>query len=1295
MAATVEDRLGALMARDERRLGRRIAAIRRERDAEKRAALLAEVERDITGAEAVVERRRRGVPTPTYPASLPVSERKDDILAALRDNQVVVVAGETGSGKSTQLPKICLELGRGVRGMIGHTQPRRIAARSVAERVAEELGTELGGIIGYTVRFTDRASDETLVRVMTDGILLAEIQRDRQLERYDTLIVDEAHERSLNIDFILGYLAQLLPRRRDLKVVITSATIDTERFSRHFDDAPVVEVSGRTYPVEVRYRPLADDETDRDQTEAVCDAIVELSHEGPGDILVFLSGEREIRDTAEAVRQLKLRDVEIMPLYARLSAAEQHRVFAPHAGRRVVLATNVAETSLTVPGIRYVVDAGTARISRYSRRTKVQRLPIEKVSQAAASQRAGRCGRVAPGVCIRLYDEEDFESRPEFTEPEILRTHLASVILQMAALGLGDVNRFPFIDPPDARNIADGIDLLEELGALDPDETEFGRRLTPLGRKLAQLPLDPRLGRMVLEADRNACVRDVMVIAAGLSIQDPRERPVEKRQAADEFHSRFADPSSDFLSYLRLWEFVREQQSALSSSQFRRLCKAEYLNHLRVREWQDIYSQLRQIAGGVGIRSAGEPERTEEQSDRVHRSLLAGLLSHIGLRDAVKQDYLGARNARFAISPGSALFDKPPRWVMAAELVETTRLWARVNARIRPEWIEGLAGHLVKRTHGEPWWDRDRGAATTEERVTLYGVPIVERRRIDYARIDPVAARELFIGHALVERDWETHHAFFADNARLVAEVHGLEDKVRRRDLLVDDRTLYAFFGSRLPAEVSSAQRFDRWWNGIRRDQPDLLSYTLDVLVRPGAGRVDPAAYPDTWRQDDLTLDLSYVFDPTSPNDGVTVDIPLPVLNRVEADGFDWHVPGLREEMVTALIRSLPKDLRRNFAPAPDHARAFLEQATPADGPLLETLSASLARTTGVVVPPVAWSYERIPPHLRMGFRVIDEAGLATAFDRDLDSLKARMRHRMRAWMADAARSVERQGLRSWNFGRLPKAVEATWGGHAVRAYPALVDEGETVAVRVVETEEERDRLTAGGTRRLLQITLPTAAKAVRDRLGNRRRLQLGRLVEDVDGLIDEAVRAALDALMAEHGGPPFEEAAFVELRDFVRRRLVDAAVEVVALVEEIVTVADAIEARLDRPAPRALEEAHADVRDQLDRLLEPGFVVNAGARRLPDILRYLRATERRLEKLPDAPGRDAERMRRVRALEERRQRLAEGAGPRRAADVAVIGWMLEELRVSEFAQALGTSEPVSVARVERALEQLELGRPR
>jgi len=1241
-------------------------------------------------------------------ADLPIHAKKAELLAAIRDHQVVIVAGETGSGKSTQLPKFCLELGRATEGrIVGHTQPRRLAARTIAERVAEELDTTVGGIVGYQVRFTDRVSDRTRLKLMTDGILLAEIQRDRKLRKYDTIIVDEAHERSLNIDFILGYLKQLLPRRRDLKVIVTSATIDTERFSRHFDDAPIVEVSGRTYPVDVRYRPLEDESGDGrgdvDQTQAICDAVEELGSEGPGDVLVFLSGEREIRDTAEAINAMRLPNTETLPLYARLSAAEQHRVFQPHTGRRVVLATNVAETSLTVPGIRYVVDPGTARISRYSRRTKVQRLPIEPVSQASANQRAGRCGRVAPGICIRLYAKEDFAARPEFTEPEILRTNLASVILQMSAIGLGDVASFPFVDPPDARNIKDGVALLEELGALDPSQDDDRKRLTPIGRKLAQLPLDPRLGRMVLEAEHHGCVREIMVIAAALSIQDPRERPADQQQAAAQQHARFADKDSDFLSYLKLWDYLREQQKQLSSNQFRKLCKAEFVNYLRVREWQDIFSQLRQTASSLGLhlQQHGDGSGTGDVraiANPVHLSLLAGLLSHLGMLVADRQEYLGARNVRFSISPGSALFKKSPRWVMAAELVETTRTWARVATRIQPEWAEKAGAHLVKRSYTEPHWDAVRGTAMAYERVTLYGLPLVTARKVMYGRVDAAVAREMFIWNALVEGDWETHHAFFHDNRKLVDEVRALEDRARRRDILVGHEALYDFYDKRLPATITSAAHFDRWWRDERGRRADLLTFSVDMLVDPVAARSGIASddYPDVWRQGSLSLSLTYEFEPGSETDGVTVHVPLAVLNQVHPAGFDWQVPGLREELVTALIRSLPKQVRRNFVPVPDYARAFLQRVEPGDGPLLDLLAIELGRMTGDPVPPGSWQLDKVPGHLRMAFAVEDEHGVMVAYGRDLDALKARLAGRVQAVIADVAPAgVPLSSSRTWTFGSLDRVVEVERGGHRVKAYPALVDEGGDagVSVRMLPTPAEQAQAMWAGTRRLVLLNVPSPARALDRLLTNETKLAVASsgAYASTTAFVEDCVVCAVDAVVAAAGGPAWDEAGFAALLLRVRDDVVDVAMDVAGIAARVVVLASGVGHRLESVGPGAVAPAVADMQSQLSRLAGPGFVAATGAARLRELPRYLEAINRRLDKVASDPRRDADHMRRVRVLEREYEDLLLQlpAHHPSAGGLDNVRWMLEELRVSFFAQVLGTSQPVSEARISKAMDRI------
>jgi ATP-dependent helicase HrpA len=1232
--------------------------------------------------EERVARRRAALPTPTYP-DLPVTAHREVLLDAIREHQVVVVAGETGSGKSTQLPKLCLELGFGAQGLIGHTQPRRLAARAVSERIAEELGVEIGGAVGYTVRFNDRVGDGTFIKVMTDGILLAEIQRDRDLRAYEVLIIDEAHERSLNIDFLLGYLRQLLPRRPDLKVIITSATIDTARFSAHFDDAPVVEVSGRSFPVEVRYRPIGEEAgDDRDQTQAICDAVVELTKEGPGDILVFLSGEREIRDTAEALGRLALPHVELLPLYARLSAAEQHRVFAPHRGRRVVLATNVAETSLTVPGIVAVVDPGTARISRYNRRTKVQRLPIEAISQASANQRAGRCGRVAPGTCIRLYSEEDFAGRPEFTEPEILRTNLASVILQMASLGLGDVAAFPFVEPPDSRAIADGVLLLEELGALDRLARSGSHvRLTKMGRRLARLPVDPRLGRMILEADRNGCVAEVLVIAAGLSIQDPRERPRDKEQAAAELHRRFAVADSDFLSYLALWRYLREQQRERGSSAFRRMCKAEHLHHLRVREWQDLHAQLRQIARGIGLEV--RPLAEEPDADAVHQSLLAGLLSHIGMWDDERQDYRGARETRFVLAGGSALGKRRPKWVMAAELVETNRLRARTVAAIQPERIERIAAHLVTRSHSEPWWEPERGAAMVHERVSLYGLPIVARRRVGYERVDPAGARELFIRHALVHGEWDAPHAFLRENHERVVEVLALEHRVRR-DLLVDDEAMAAFFGARLPEDITTGRRFDRWWRDERPRDPDQLTYTTEVLIDPDAGPIAAEDFPEWVRVGSVDLPLTYTAQPGAELDGVSVDVPLLLLDQVEAARLDWQVPGLRRELVMALLRALPKEVRRDLGPAPDAADAVLREAAPSDGPLLEVVGRAVATLSGRAPSWPGDVLDHLPDHLRVTYRAVDDSGRPVAWSKDLAALRSRMAERLRAALAAAAPLAEVPGMRSWSVGTIPRSVEAVHGGTRVTGYPALVDEGDSVALRVLPTAAEQRTLMWGGTRRLLLLQLGSPLRTLDAALPNRAKLAIaGSRHVSAAEVYRASASAAVDQLLLEAGGPVWDEAAFDALLATVRRRFAATAVGAAETVGEILATATAVEDRLASMLAPALDDTVVDAQAHLARLLHPGWITAAGADRLPDVLRYVRAIDHRLGKAATQPDRDRSRIAAVRALEREYARVA-------ARDVdGSVRTMLEELRVATFAQSVGAKGGASEQKVRRALQQL------
>ncbi|MET7778260.1 ATP-dependent RNA helicase HrpA [Streptomyces mirabilis] len=1307
-------RLAELSLRDAHRLGRRLEGARRIRKPEARTAVLAEIDAEVTKAEARMAERRTRVPAVTYPEQLPVSQKKSDIADAIRDHQVVIVAGETGSGKTTQIPKICLELGRGVRGMIGHTQPRRIAARTVAERVAEELDTPLGEAVGWKVRFTDQVNpDGTFVKLMTDGILLAEIQTDRELRAYDTIIIDEAHERSLNIDFLLGYLAQLLPKRPDLKVVITSATIDPERFSRHFGDAPIVEVSGRTYPVEVRYRPLLEeegDDADRDQITAITDAVEELQAEGKGDILVFLSGEREIRDTADALTKKNYRFTEVLPLYARLSHAEQHRVFQPHTGRRIVLATNVAETSLTVPGIKYVIDPGNARISRYSHRTKVQRLPIEPVSQASANQRKGRCGRTSDGICIRLYSEDDFDTRPEFTDAEILRTNLASVILQMTAAGLGDIEKFPFIDPPDHRNIRDGVQLLQELNALDPSEKDVRKRLTDTGRKLAQLPVDPRLARMVLEADKNGCAREVMVIAAALSIQDPRERPADKQTQADQQHARFRDETSDFLAFLNLWRYVREQQKERGSSAFRRMCKQEYLNFLRIREWQDIYTQLRTVAKQMGIH-LNEDDAAEQS---VHVSLLAGLLSHVGMKDVKetggesgrstgKNEYLGARNAKFAIFPGSALFKKPPRFVMSAELVETSRLWARVNARIEPEWVEPLAEHLLKRTYSEPHWEKDQAAVMAYEKVTLYGVPIVAQRKVNYGRIDPETSRDLFIRNALVEGDWRTHHKFFADNRKLLTEVEELEHRARRRDILVDDETLFDFYDQRVPAHVVSGAHFDSWWKHKRHDEPELLDFERSMLINERAGDVSKDDYPDSWRQGRLKFRVTYQFEPGADADGVTVHIPLQVLNQVTDEGFDWQIPGLREEVVTELIRSLPKPIRRNYVPAPNFAKRFLDQAVPLQEPLPTTLARELKRMVGVPVTADDFDWSRLPDHLKITFRIVDERRRKLAEDKDLSTLQLQLKPKARKAISQAAaataereggESLERTGLTDWTIGTLTRVFETRRAGQPVKAYPALVDDGptaNTVSVRLFDTEAEQAQAMWTGTRRLILRNIPVnPAKFASDKLTNAQKLALSANPHgSVQALFDDCAMAAADKLIGDFGGPAWDEESYRKLYDKVRAEIVDTTVRTVGQVQQVLAAWQACERRLKATSSPTLLANLTDVRTQLNALVKPGFVTATGLRRLPDLMRYLVAADRRLQQMPTGVQRDTTRMEKVHEMQDEYAWLLEQMPQGRPVPQQVldIRWMIEELRVSYFAHALGTAYPVSDKRIVKAID--------
>ena len=1357
----------------------------------------------------------------TYPEELPVSERRDDIMNAIRDNQVVIIAGETGSGKTTQIPKMCLELGLGEKGLIGHTQPRRLAARSVAERIAEELGQKIGETVGYQVRFTSEVGEHSAIKLMTDGILLAEIQNDKLLRRYSTLIIDEAHERSLNIDFILGYLKRILPQRPDLKVIITSATIDPERFARHFspsyvpgkgivdenlsdeereiaeailpDDAPpIIEVSGRTYPVEIRYRPLEgeedaylDDEEvaeDRDPTDAILDAIKELSKEAPGDILIFFSGEREIRDAKDAIEAMVLKsprlNYEVLPLYARLSLAEQHRVFSPGSRPRIVLATNVAETSLTVPGIKYVIDTGTARISRYSARTKVQRLPIERISQASANQRSGRCGRVSDGIAIRLYSEEDFNSRPEFTDPEILRTNLAAVILQMIAIGVvrepGDISRFPFVQPPASRAINDGVNLLRELGALTERPRRKGRggnnsaTLTAIGRAMAAFPVDPRLARMIIEGGRRGCAKEMMVLAAALTIQDPRERPADVRAEADAMHARFVDDTSDFSSFLLLWDYINEQQAALSSSQLRKMCHREFINYLRIREWQDLFAQLREMGRTANIHASGGRDINASAHEvDIHKSLLTGLLSHVGVKEEREKDskgrnrgpreYLGARGTKFAIFPGSGLFKKGPDWVLSAELVETSRLWARTNAAIEPQWIEEVGKHLISVQYSEPHWSLSSGAAVAYAKGTLFGLTIYADRPVQYARVDAAAAREIFIQSALVEGQWHTQHKFYLRNQRALAEVEELEARLRRRDLRVDDSVLFAFYDARIPAHVTDVRAFDKWWKQARLEDDNYLDFNPEKLINEEAADYDDSQFPRQWVQrtdsGELTLDLRYEYAPTAgiggartdaaKRDGVAVQVPILFLNQLSPEPFRWQIPGLRHELVTALIKSLPKAIRRNFVPAPDVARAACaaleEDYSPATDELIPSLALVLRRLRGVVVEPEAFNWDAVPEHLKMGFQVRNARNKILGEGKDLRALQQQLHKEIRSALADSlgasdeamakmvalaqggssnasgpARPGSAKGAKNpakgtqseagasggvrevtgltefpadmFPDGAIPRKVQRIIATQAVNGYPALVDEGSSVGLRIFPTEAEQLHAQRRGIIRLLQLQVPSPVRYVSEHLSHKEKIVF---TQNPHGSIDELIRdctvAALDHLVPHT--PIFTHAEYSELYEHVRAELIETVFDVTKLVAEILSEATALKKAIKKATSLTTMHAVSDVKAQMENLVYPGFVAKTGYDQLVHIPRYLKAAQVRLTKLGPNLHRDNQLMLTVQDLEDSYDNAVKSlpAGTIVPDALRRVNWMIEELRVSFFAQELGTAYTVSEKRIAKA----------
>jgi len=1249
---------------------------------------------EIETSQQLLLRRREQCPKPKFQDDLPISARRDEIAAAIEKHQVIVLCGETGSGKSTQLPKICLSLGRGIAARIGHTQPRRIAARSLMNRISSELGREPGTAVGYKVRFKDHVRPDTHIKLMTDGILLAEIQRDRYLNEYDTLIIDEAHERSLNIDFLLGYLKQLLPKRPDLKIIITSATIDPESFSQHFSGAPVIEVSGRTYPVEVRYRPLEEQRSERDEPmqQAIVDAVDELSTADRGDILLFLSGEREIRETAETLRKHRMLQTEILPLYARLSAAEQSRIFKPHAGRRIILSTNVAETSLTVPGIRYVIDPGFARISRYSHRSKVQRLPIERISQASANQRKGRCGRISDGICIRLYDEEDFQARREFIEPEIQRTNLAAVILQMKVLGFGEVEDFPFIEPPDTRLIRDGYRLLEELGAVGGD-----KRITRLGKQLAALPLDPRISRMLLAAARGNALYEVSVIAAALSVQDPRERPMEHKQAADEMHREFQNEESDFLSFLSLWNYLEEQRRHLTKSKFRKLCKQRFLSWTRVQEWHDVQHQLAGQLHEMGFRD----NKSEASYEEIHCAVLTGLLSNIGFRDKDKE-YLGTRGSRFWLFPGSGLFKSTPKWLMAAERVETTKQYARTVAKIQPAWIEAAAGHLIRRNYSEPHWEKRAAQVAAYEKTTLYGITLNPRRKVNFGPISPDESREIFIRNALVEGDFRTRAPFFRHNQELIDYIWHLESKARRQDILVDHEAIYAFYDARIPEGIYSGAGFEKWLRKISNSQPKLLHMTQEALMQRNAEEVTDELYPDVLNMEGIPLPLEYHFNPGEQSDGVTLKIPLAVINQVSEERCEWLVPGLLREKIVALLRGLPKQLRKSFVPVPDYADACLKAMQPSDKPLTRMLGDELKRMTGVHVPEDAWQQQNIPAHLQMSYRLVNDKGRSIATGQDL--------HQLKKEYGDAAEQsfktlpvsgLERDDLKDWDFGELPETVALERAGIKMQGYPALVAQKDKVAIRVLDSKPKADQAMKAGLRALIMLKLAQEIRYLRKNLPELRamHLQYAKVATPPVGLVSNLpkdLEAELISLIVDRtfivDCPPIRNQKQFELRIREKKsELMAVANEVCKLVSRILDEYQRVRKLLSGSMPINLIPMISDMKQQLDRLVFRGFLQETAWQNLQHFPRYLKAIALRREKMGHAAGRDLQSMREMQVLynqwqeKDQTMRKAGKLDPR----IEELRWSFEELRVSLFAQELKTPKPVSLKRIEKRWKAL------
>ncbi len=1234
-----------------------------------------------------------------YPEQLPIVARHDDIAQTIQDHQVVIIAGETGSGKTTQLPKICLEIGRGRRGLIGHTQPRRIAARSVAERIAEEFHQPVGASVGYAIRFDDRVSDTTTIKLMTDGILLAEMQRDPYLNAYDTIIIDEAHERSLNIDFLLGYLKRLLPKRPDLKVIITSATIEPQRFATHFahpdgTPAPVIEVSGRTYPVEIRYRPLqdlsGDTIIDRDPDDALIDALKELMAEGPGDILCFFPSERDIRDAMEVIEKKRWTAVEVTPLFGRLSNQEQHRVFSEHSGRRIVLATNIAETSLTVPGIHYVIDTGTARISRYSTRSKVQRLPIEPISQASANQRSGRCGRIAEGICIRLYSEEDFLSRPRFTDPEILRTNLASVILQMSAMHLGAIGEFPFVQPPDHRAIKDGVVLLHELGAIKDARDTEAPVLTDMGRTLATIPLDPRLARMLVEAQHYGVFPQVAVIVAAMTVQDIRERPLDFQAQADQRHARFQDKNSDFLSLLALWNYLEEKRHQLSGRKLRALMKEEFLHYMRYREWQDLVRQLYEVAQQRGWKLP-DYRPGEVDSEGIHRSLLAGLLSHIGERVRDSKEYRGARDATFWIFPGSALAKKPPAFVMAAELVETSKLWARDVAAINPQWVEHLAGPLLTKRYSDPYWSRKQATAMVHERATLYGVTIYHDRPVSYARADQSAAREMFISHGLLAHEWDTHHAFVEHNAQVLRQAQELEDKLRRRGIVVDDDVLFAFYDSRLPQEVWNGQTFDSWWKKKRIHDPHFLDMVFEEIVATDGLHHIEEEFPTTKNLGTVTVDLSYAFAPGNLDDGVTMHIPIPLLASVDTSTAEWLVPGFREELITHLIKTLPKELRRLAVPAPAYATRVLKLLHPYHSPLAEQLADAL-RSLGVAgVTPESFDPSRLPPHLRMNFAAVDKHGTVVDQDRDFQALTARQSGQITSSINKVSAESTSSAVSEWTddtLGRIPEETDTIVDGQTIHAYPALALNTSGFTVKVLPTRQAaQSQMRTTILAMLLGEVKINTAQMVKG-LPLTQRVAVDNYPHGgANGLVEDArITAVRDALLKQ-GDLPRTPSAYRQLAQTIVPEIPGHVRRLVVAVAPALVAHERMVHELKEWSGEAIE----DMRAELAFMLPRNALSKHGIEHLRHIPRYIEAMQIRLDTLTEQPDRDADLQDRIlhlhNYLDAKLKKLPTAAVTSRP--VRNILWLIEELRVSLWAQRLGTAQSVSEKKIQRAIDRL------